>query len=125
MAKRLINVPFSLRLTFEERAKLEEQAAGMALGAYIRKQVFDGKTSPRKKRGKRPIKDHVALGRVLGALGQSRLPNNLNQLAKAVNSGSLPVTPDTEQAIPDACDAIEEIRADLFKALGTKPGGME
>ena len=28
--------PFSLRLTFEERARLEKEAAGMALGAYIR-----------------------------------------------------------------------------------------
>ena len=31
--------PFSLRLTFEERAKLERDAAGMALGAYMRSRL--------------------------------------------------------------------------------------
>ncbi|MEO9738053.1 MAG: hypothetical protein ABJH45_23060 [Paracoccaceae bacterium] len=125
MAKTLINVPFSLRLTFEERAKLEKQAAGMPLGAYIRKQVFGKDTTPRKTRGKHPVKDHVALGRVLGALGQSRLSSNVNQLARAVNTGSLPVTPDTEQSIIEACVAIEEIRIELLRALGTEPGGAE
>jgi hypothetical protein len=125
MAKTLINVPFSLRLTFEERAKLEKQAAGMPLGAYIRKQVFGGDANPRKTRGKHPVKDHVALGRVLGALGQSRLSSNVNQLARAVNTGSLPVTPDTEQSIIEACEAIEEIRIELLRALGTEPGGAE
>lgn len=125
MAKTLINVPFSLRLTFEERAKLEKQAAGMPLGAYIRKQVFGKDATPRKTRGKHPVKDHVALGRVLGALGQSRLSNNVNQLARAVNTGSLPVTPDTEQSIIEACEAIEEIRIELLKALGSEPGGVE
>jgi len=125
MAKTLINVPFSLRLTFEERAKLEKQAAGMPLGAYIRKQVFGKDATPRKTRGKHPVKDHVALGRVLGALGQSRLSSNVNQLARAVNTGSLPVTPDTEQSIIEACEAIEEIRIELLRALGTEPGGVE
>ncbi len=125
MAKTLINVPFSLRLTFDERAKLEKQAAGMPLGAYIRKQVFGKDATPRKTRGKHPVKDHVALGRVLGALGQSRLSSNVNQLARAVNTGSLPVTPDTEQSIIEACEAIEVIRIELLRALGTEPGGVE
>ncbi len=31
----------------------------------------------------------------MGKLGESRLASNINQLAKAANSGSLPVTPDT------------------------------
>lgn len=33
--------PFSLRLTFEERQKLEELASGDALGAYIKSVVFN------------------------------------------------------------------------------------
>ncbi len=32
--------PFSLRLTFEERAALEQAAGDMPLGAYIRDQVL-------------------------------------------------------------------------------------
>lgn len=110
--------PFSLRLTFEERAALERAAAGMPVGAYIRARLFDGGDHPRRTRGKHPVKDHRLLGKVLGELGQSRLANNLNQLARAANSGSLPVTPETEAALQDACDEVRRLRADLLRALG-------
>jgi hypothetical protein len=115
--------PFSLRLTFEERARLEREAAGMALGAYIRLKLFGEDAAPRHTRGKFPVKDHEALGRVLGALGGSRLLSNINQLARAVNSGSLPVTPDTEAALLDACDDVAAIRAELMQALGMRSEG--
>ena len=114
--------PFSLRLSFEDRAALEKAAAGMPLGAYIRWRALDPDKPPPRSRGKFPVKDHQALGRVLGELGRSRLANNLNQLARAVNSGSLPVTPDTEIAIRAACEDIALMRADLIKALGLDPG---
>lgn len=109
--------PFSLRLTFEERAQLEQDAAGMALGAYVRERLFGDNVTPRKTRGKFPVKDHEALGRVLAALGASRVSNNLNQLAKAVNTGSLPVTPETELDLTEACAAIQEMRRELLSAL--------
>jgi len=44
-----------------------------------------------KGRGNSPVKGKEALGRVMGVLGALRLSANLNQLAKAVNTGSLPV----------------------------------
>ena len=75
--------PFSLRLSFEERAKLEHAAGDKALGAYIRERLLGDDAAPRMKRGRSPVKDHAALGRVLAALGQSRLSSNLNQLARA------------------------------------------
>lgn len=113
-----VPAPFSLRLTFEERASLEQAAGDMPLGAYIRSQVFkDGKARARR-RYKRPVKDHQALGQLLGALGESRLANNLNQLAKSANSGSLPVTPETEKALCDACAEIHQMRKLLMQALG-------
>jgi hypothetical protein len=59
---------------------------------------------------------------VLGALGQSRLSANLNQLAKAVNTGSLPVTPETEADLKAACKDVLALRADLLRALGRTPG---
>ena len=113
--------PFSLRLTFEERSALEAAAGGQPLGRYIRQKVLGENAAERKPYGKTPVKDHVALGRVLAGLGQSRLSNNLNQLARAVNSGSLPVTPDTEAYLREACDDIREIRTELVKALGLQP----
>lgn len=114
--------PFSLRLTYEERARLEQDAAGKPLGAYIREQLLGDNVSPRKKIGNRPVQDQEALGRVLGALGGSRLSSNLNQLAKAVNTGSLPVTPETEADIREACREVVKIRLDLIRALDIAPG---
>jgi len=114
--------PFSLRLTAAERARLENDAAGKTLGAYIRERLFGEDAAPRQSRGNHPIKDHEALGRVLGALGQSRLSSNLNQLAKAVNTGSLPVTPETEAELREACREVSALRDELLRALGKSPG---
>ena len=55
---------------------------------------------------------------LLGELGKSRLANNLNQLARAANSGSLPVTPDTDKALRDACADIHQLRRTLMQAWG-------
>lgn len=110
--------PFSLRLSFDERARLEQDASGMALGAYIRDRLFGDDAAPRQTRGHFPVKDYAALGRVLAALGQSRLSSNLNQLAKAVNTGSLPVTPETEADLRQACKDVQAMRRDLLIALG-------
>ena len=118
--------PFSLRLTFDERAILERAAGDSPLGAYIRKRLLNGEEAPRKKskkRKKRPIKDHKALGQLLAELGKSKLANNLNQLARASNTGSLPVTPDTERALRNACADVQEMRNLLMRALGFHQSG--
>ncbi|MCC5987212.1 MAG: hypothetical protein JJT95_05970 [Pararhodobacter sp.] len=113
--------PFSLRLTYEERARLDAERGDQPLGAYIRERLFGDDAAPRKRRGNSPIQDKEALGRVMGALGQSRLSANLNQLAKAVNTGSLPVTPETEAELKQACREVSEIRDVLMRALGKNP----
>lgn len=117
--------PFSLRLTFEERAALEKQAGNKPLGAYVRAKLFEGNETPRRvrTRSRKPLEDERALGRLLGELGKARLANNLNQLAKAVNTGSLPVTPDTEKSLNDACIAVQDMRGLLMQALGFQQSG--
>lgn len=122
LAKGKAPAPFSLRLTFEERAKLEEAANGVPLGAYIKARLFGEDLEKVRRRNTRPVEDHVALARVLASLGQSRLSQNLNQLARAVNTGTLPVHPDTEAEITAACLEIIEMRSELLRALG-KSGG--
>lgn len=109
--------PFSSRLTFEERARLEAEAGDMPLGAYIRARLLNGEAEPRRPRRRAPVKDDQALGRVLAQLGASRLSSNLNQLAHAVNIGTLPVAPETEQSL------VEALRDELMRALGKVPGG--
>ncbi len=119
------SAPFSLRLTFEERAILDKAAGDMPLGAYIRSQLLQKESYRRRRRRKKPVKDHQALGAVLGQLGRSRIANNLNQLAKAVHTGSLPVTPDTEKAIHEACSGVQQMRAMLMMALDFLPYDSE
>ena len=114
MARKPYDPPFSLRLSFEERARLSEQAEGMPLGAYIRSRLLD--QPPRRKRLSQIDQD--SLLRVLGQLGQSRIANNLNQLAKLANLGTLPVTPETEAELREACAAVLVMREELLMALG-------
>ena len=42
----------------------------------------------------------------------------MNLLAKAVNTGSLPVTPETEAELREACAAVLVMREELLMALG-------
>lgn len=79
----------------------------MSLGAYIRSRLFDELVPLRAgRRAKRPVKDQQALASILGELGKSRIADNLNQLAKAANSGSLPLTPETETSSQEACAGV-------------------
>ncbi|RMA41570.1 plasmid mobilization relaxosome protein MobC [Rhodophyticola porphyridii] len=114
--------PFSLRLTEDERVKLDTAAAGMPLGPFIKAKLFDGDLSPRRTRGQAPVKDHAALARALGLLGNLRLANNLNQLAKAANKGALPLSPEVEDELMATCAAVLAIRMELMKALGYESG---
>ena len=110
--------PFSLRLNAEERQRLETAAADMPLGSYIKARLFDGDLSPRRTRGRAPVKDHAALAQVLGMIGNMRLASNLNQLAKSANIGTLPLTPDVEEELASACAAVIAMRVELMRALG-------
>lgn len=114
--------PFSIRLTQAERCLLLARAGRVPLSTYIRDAILSADAQTKRRRQANPIKDHEALARVLAALGQSRLSNNLNQLAKAVNTGVLPVTPETEAEISHACAAVSAMRGDLMRALGLMEG---
>lgn len=123
MGKQPRTPPFSLRLSFEERQKLEALAGDEALGAYIRSLIFNEEAAPSARRRRaRPVKDNEALVRVLAQLGQSRLANNLNQLAKLANLGALPLTPDVEESLREAARDIAAIRSAVVQALGLDGG---
>ena len=114
--------PFSLRLTPEERAYLEEKAGARPLGAYIRTRLLDGRAEKRRPQRKPKIDDkQIAL--VLAELGRSRLSSNLNQLAKASNCGTLDVSSEVERDLQAACHAVVTMRDNLIAALGLGAGG--
>lgn len=112
--------PFCMRLSPQEWALLRKHAAGMHLSEYARRRIFGGSTPQRRTRGKAPVKDHAELGQLLGALGRSRMPNNLNQLAKAVNMGELMLSSEQTAALLEACADIREMRRSLMQALGQR-----
>lgn len=116
--------PFSMRFTEDERRVLEIAAAGRPLAAYIRWLIFkeDMPELP-KRRTREQMADpqRKELSKLLGTLGKSRISQNINQLAKAVNSGSLPVNHEVVEELNNACDAIRWMRSTLIKAMGLKP----
>lgn len=108
----------TLRMTPEERAKLDELAAGMTLSAYIRACVFAEETKRRKKRPLSAIEDRKAAAEALALLGQSRIASNLNQLAYHANIGALIVGEVEKVHIAEANSHLAAIRALLMDALG-------
>ncbi|UJW87694.1 hypothetical protein IM737_06550 [Devosia sp. SL43] len=110
--------PFSIRLSQAERARLALDAAGAPLGAYVKEKLFDGIAMGRVRRKVLSIQDREAHARALALLGRSNLFNNLNQLAKAVHIGTLPVTPETEAELLAILNDVREIRRLFLIALG-------
>ncbi|WP_299733074.1 plasmid mobilization relaxosome protein MobC [uncultured Tateyamaria sp.] len=113
--------PLSLRLSDEERTLLEQQAGNLALGAYIKLVVFDEAAPTYRKRQKPPVAEQQLLAEVLARLGQSRTANNLNQIAKHLNQGTLVVDEELEADLQQAIAEVAWMRATLMKALGIKP----
>ena len=112
--------PFSLRLSFEERAKLEARAGALPLASYIKSVVLDEEAPTYRQRRKPADADQKLLAEVLACLGSTRLANNLNQLAKAANSGALFCDAETKSELNRACDDVRAMRLLLMEALGLK-----
>ncbi len=109
--------PVTLRLTADERAKLEELAEGMTLSAYIRACVFGKEERRRKRRPRNIVADKKAVSQALALLGQSRIANNLNQLAYQANIGALVMEERERAQIEEAYNHVRELRFLLIKTL--------
>ncbi len=112
--------PFSLRLSIEERAKLEAMAGRESLSGFIKGRLFGPDAPIIKRRNMNAVQHYKLLGQVLGALGRSRLSQNMNQLAKAAHVGNLPLQEDVEKLLITACTEITEMRQMVMRALGVK-----
>jgi len=113
----------TLRLTEEENAKLRQLCEGMTVSAYIRQRLFGEDTARRKRRSYVPVKDQATMAQLLGLLGDSRIANNLNQLAFHANTGTLLIDDQTTNQINEAYAHVLTMRAELVKALGLSGGG--
>jgi len=98
---------------------LKAEAGNQPLGAFIRMKLLGPQVAKRRLR-RAVVADEVALARVLALIGKSRVANNLNQLAKLANSGSLFLDDEVKTDLNEACSHINAIRQDLMVALGSK-----
>ncbi|MEQ1953644.1 plasmid mobilization relaxosome protein MobC [Mesorhizobium sp. CN2-181] len=105
-------------MTETERATLEELAVGMTLSTYIRACLFAREEKRRKRRPGSVIADKKAVAEALALLGQSRIANNLNQLAYQANIGALRIEDRERAMIDEAYEYVLSIRASLVAALG-------
>lgn len=115
--------PRSIRLTDAQYAALQEKAGKLPWGQFVKQQLGleDASVRNRRPRRRRPQIDQATLNELsafMTNLSASRIPNNLNQLAKAANMGALPFDPDDRDTLLDSAQAVKEIRAMLMKALG-------
>ncbi|MEM9910706.1 MAG: plasmid mobilization relaxosome protein MobC [Pseudomonadota bacterium] len=110
----------TVRLSPDDHAKLTELANGMSLSVYMRAKALDDEL-PRRRASGVPIEDRVAIAKIIGLLGQSRIANNLNQLAYHANVGALEFDDCAKEQIEEAYASIVDIRSMLLKALGRKP----
>lgn len=109
-------IPVSIRLSADERSRLEADAGSKSLSEYIRARLFSGKA--RERRVQTTTTNARQLAHLLAALGASELGPNLRELAHAARIGALPITPETVEALTAACTATIEIRNGLMTALG-------
>jgi hypothetical protein len=111
--KRLRAHTITVRLSDDERDKLTNLSSrsGLAIGAFMRAAAF-GDSGPRAQR--RPPADHVALRQILGHC--ARIGNNLNQIAKHLNTGGQVNIRELKEALA----AFLDIRDAILTALGMK-----
>lgn len=114
--------PFSLRLSADERAHLKSQAGNKPLGAFIRDKLL-GDSAEKRRKVRRPGRNHETLALLLSELARSRLSASLGELAHAASIGTLDVTPETIDNINQACRDIADIRSRLIAGLGVKVEG--
>lgn len=115
--------PVSVRLTWDEYERLRHDAGALSMAAHIRLTLFgESEVSRHRKPYTRkqtsPSSELTMIGQMLGRLGESGIAANLADLAMAARIGALPVSPEMEAEIQDACDTLRDMRARLIAALG-------
>ena len=104
------------RVTPDEKSAIQARAdrAGLASAAFLRA-VALGEAGPRARR--RPPVDHVVIRQLLGEL--NRVGNNINQIARSLNSGEDLDMPELREAL--AC--YTKVADAIYVALNKEPPG--
>jgi len=109
---------FSIRLSKEERAKLDAAAGDMPIGTYIRSRLFDSPSPRRHPRKHRPDIDRAALNKLLRELGRQHIASNLNRIMKAIEEGDLEIDEKLEMELRGFRAELRLLMRGIKKAMG-------
>lgn len=120
--KQSSRVILSIPLTHDLKSDLERRAGRQPVSAYARDLLFPANdNAPRKIRSARySQKDRHALASVLAKLGAMETSASLLELTRLARLGALPVTPELEATLQQACTDLAAIKTLLTKALGLR-----
>jgi hypothetical protein len=111
---------FSIRLSKEERAKLDAAAGDMPIGTYIRSRLFDTPSPRRLPRKHRPDIDRAALNKLLRELGRQHIASNLNRIMKAIEDGDLEIDEKLEMELRGFRADLRVLMRGIKKAMGNE-----
>jgi hypothetical protein len=105
------NILLRIRLTADERATLAAAAerAGLTHAGYARSLLL---SAPPVRQARKPPVERAELAKLLAQIG--KIGSNLNQLARAANSGEAAAAADVREAAKD----VATMRAAIMAALG-------
>jgi hypothetical protein len=113
--KRADKMPtLTIRLTNdqEDKIKKEAEAFGYTKGSLVKSKLFKDNFTPRKV----PRPDQKELAKIVAQLG--KLGSNINQIAKALNSGKIPPNAELILGLKSAQIGLEKIGEDVKETLG-------
>ena len=90
--------PFSLRLTQDERVRLEADAGRQPLGGYIKSRLFDG-APPKRRRKTAPVYDDKQIAMVLAVLHAAHPRHESRGILRHVGNLHLRACPKPKLAI--------------------------
>lgn len=102
--------PFCLRLSVEERARLERDAGGIPLGTFIKARLLDGD----------PATDRKLAARTLATFGRLGVLDYLLALDGACRAGEAFLPPRLQQQLPGLIDALRRFKDWLMLILGMR-----
>ena len=110
-------VPFSMRLSVEERARLAALAGDMTAAAYVRSRLFDT-PSPRRRKIRRYDVDKSLLKKLVRELGRQHISSRLHRIIDAIDDGDLEVDDKLEFELRYLCSELRHLRRNIRKAVG-------
>lgn len=115
------SAPVSVRLTHEEREVLRLAAGDTSLSDHIRGRLFGEDQVSGIEPRLSPQAQQRLLARILVALGKSEITTSLAELADLARLGLLPPDADLADSLDAARKELQTLRADLLRALGSRP----